>query len=235
MNFIKKWQIKHQCQKGMYPKFICEYYKDIFEHDTLKKKPYEDIRYVVLDTETTGLDIKKDNLLSIGAIVIQNKAILVEEVFEVILDQPRDLKEETVRVHGLTREDLRNGMPAEEAIKAFFNYLRADVIVAHHTFFDVTMLNKSIAQFISPNVKLINLSLDTATLAKQIDFSDNPYGQSYQYNLDALCKRYNLDMHDRHTAWGDALITAKLFLVLTRILEKKGYKTLNDLLKVNPS
>lgn len=232
MNFVREWQIKNRCQKGIYPKYICEYYNKIFEQNALKNKPYEEIRYVVLDTETTGLDLKKDNVLSIGAIVIQNKAILIQDSFEVVLNQPYDLKEETVKVHGLTMEDIKNGISHEVAAQSFLEYLKADVIVAHHTFFDVKMLNKVIAKATHPNVKLSNFSLDTATLAKQIDFSNNKNDINLRYNLDALCKRYDIKMHDRHTAWGDAFITAKLFLILTRRLEQKGYKTLNDLLRI---
>lgn len=233
MNFIKKWQVKNKCQKGEYPKFVCDYYEGIFEQGLLKNKPYEEIRYVVLDTETTGLNLHTDNLISIGAIVIQNKAILVQESFEIVLNEAQPLNADTVRVHGITADDIKNGVSPLAAIQAFLAYLRADVIVAHHTFFDVTMLNKAISKAINASAKLENFMLDTATLAKQVDYSDNPYETSFTYDLDSLCVRYNIEMHDRHTAWGDAYITARLFLILTRRLEEKGYKTLKDLLAIS--
>jgi DNA polymerase-3 subunit epsilon len=229
MNLLKRWQIKRRIKKSTYPDFIINYYQTILKQENINKKRLEDCRFVVLDTETTGLDTSKNALLSIGAVVIQNNAILLKDILEITLNRDEILKAEAVKIHGLTLNDLNEGESIEQAIRQFLTFLKADIIVAHHTGFDLKMLNKTIQTFLNLPFKLENKAIDTAVLAKRIDTLENPYEQKYQYDLDSLAKKYNVALHDRHTAWGDAFITAKLFLILTRILKDKGLKTIEDL------
>lgn len=229
MNFIKRWQINQRLKKSVYPDFIKSYYQGILHQENINKKRLEDCRFVVLDTETTGLDTSKNILLSIGAVVIQNNAILLKDILEITLNRDEILKAEAVKIHGLTLNDLNEGESIEQGIRQFLTFLEADIIVAHHTGFDLKMLNKTIQKFLNSPFKLENKAIDTAVLAKRIDTLENPHEQKYQYDLDSVAKKYNVALHDRHTAWGDAFITAKLFLILTRILKSKGVENVEDL------
>lgn len=234
MNFLKRWKINRKIGKSVYPNFVKTYYKAILEQDKIKEKRIEACRFVVLDTETTGLDTSKDVLLSIGAIVIQNNAILLKDIIEITLNRNEILKAEAVKIHGLTLNDIDKGISIEQAIQDFLTFVEADIIVAHHTGFDLKMLNKTIQNHLKAPFRLQNIAVDTAVLAKRIDKLDTPFETKYNYDLDSLAKRYNVALHDRHTAWGDAFITAKLFLILTRILKNKGVKTIADLVLKTP-
>lgn len=229
MNLLKRWQINRKLKKSVYPDFIKTYYNNLLEQKNINKQPIEDCRFVVLDTETTGLDTSKDVLLSIGAVVIQNNAIQLKDILEITVNRTEILKAEAVKIHGLTLNDINEGKSIEQAIRQFLSFLEADIIVAHHTGFDLKMLNKTIQNYLNAPFQLENKAIDTAVLAKRIDTLENPYEQTYQYDLDNVSKRYNVALHDRHTAWGDAFITAKLFLILTRILKSRGVKKIEDL------
>jgi DNA polymerase III subunit epsilon len=227
MNFFQKWLIEKRCAKGLYPPFVRQYYEAIFQKKDKKNTPFEDARYVIIDTETTGLDSQKSIVLSIGAVAIRNKRIFVEEGLEIVLNATQKLEAETVKIHGLTMQDITEGVSAIEAAGQFLKYLETAVIVAHHADFDVQMLEKTISEAIGMPFRFDNWVIDTVDLAMRLDAFDKPYS-ALKYDLDSLCRRYDIAVHDRHTAWGDAFITAELFLILSRKLENKGFKKLKD-------
>ncbi len=231
MNFIQQYRINRKYRKGQMPKFIASYWEKRHQKMDLNT-PLEQIRFVALDTETTGLDTIKDNVLSIGAIAIQDNAIIIKDALEIIVNAKQTGDNTAIKIHGLLPDEVEEGTLHVEAIKQFLDFLDTDVIVAHHTQFDVTMLSKMLQQYI-PNIDLYNYNLDTAVLARYIDKEAEPnnYFLKYRYDLDSLCDRYNIRTTDRHTAWGDAFITAQLFLKLTRMLKDKGIVTLGQLLK----
>jgi DNA polymerase III subunit epsilon len=225
MNILKRWWLQRKINRYPYPDFIQDYYKKILEQEKNNTKTLDNTRFVVLDTETTGLDTRQDVVLSVGAIAIEAKAIKLNSILEITLQRTQKLEQKTVEIHGLTRRDMDEGETVEAAARQFIDFLGNAIIVAHHAEFDVRMMNKTVSEALGLPFELMNTYIDTANLAQRIDKNDNPYQINQKYDLDTLCQRYNIAMHDRHTAWGDAFITAKLFLVLARILDKKGAKT----------
>lgn len=192
-----------------------------------KQKNFEDIRFVVLDTETTGFDYDKDRILCIGAVAIKNSKIQVADSFEVYVKQDV-FNKDTVKIHGIRRDGTEVKVSEEEALLQFLDYLDDSVIVAHHTKFDMTMIMKALRRIGGGTVR--SKQLDTNYIHKKIAAVD-----SYQkmYSLDELCEIYNVKKHDRHTALGDALITAYLFLKLTYKYKKNNVLDLDDLIKTN--
>ncbi|MFK7946312.1 MAG: PolC-type DNA polymerase III [Saprospiraceae bacterium] len=196
----------------------------MFSKDTLLK----DLRFVVLDTETTGLDIKKDNLLSIGAVVIENQEIIINQSLESIVYNDEKVYNDAILIHGILPTDSSEGKQAKVALEEFINFLDNSVIVAHHTGFDMAMLTRAIQVFY-PAFKLYNYDIDTARMAMKID-GVSPYKDVIdrkKYTLDALCERYDVEVVERHTAWGDAYSTALLFLKLANILEDQSINKLS--------
>ena len=201
----------------------------------LSQTPIEDLRFVVLDTETTGLNIQKDQLLSIGTVRIEGKAIAVKDAVEWVLYSEDNLndKKDGIAIHGLRPKDLQEGKKIQEALQEFLAYLGNCIIVAHHTAFDVAMLNQALSQFY-PDFKFYNLQLDTAKLAIRLErgpFAQLSAHDRKKYTLDSLCKRYGVEMVERHTALGDAYTTAVLFLKLLSLLQQKGIEDLRDLMR----
>lgn len=191
-----------------------------------KYSSFENIRFVVLDTETTGFSYEQDRILSIGAIAIKNNKILVSDSFEVFIKQ-EIFNRETVKIHGIRRNGNEIKVSEKEALIQFIEYLDDAVIVAHHTVFDVTMINMALKRMHLGTLK--SKQLDTNYIHKKIT-SDR---LKKTFSLDDLCEIYNIKMHDRHNAIGDALLTAYIFLKLTIKYQKNNILNLDDLVKTN--
>jgi len=205
-----------------YPDFWKDYLKKFKQK---QPKSIETTRFVVFDTETTGLNITKDRILSIGAIVINNSIIDVSDSFELYLKQD-EFNAETVEIHGLLKDGHLIKTSEEKAIKQFVEYLGNSVLVAHHAAFDIEMINASLKRMNLPKLK--NKTIDTGILYKKLEGKKDNL-----FNLDVLCDEFNIPKHDRHTASGDAFITALLFLKITSKLKNERSIHYSDLFRTS--
>ncbi|TXE11844.1 3'-5' exonuclease [Seonamhaeicola algicola] len=199
-----------------YPNFWLTYLEGFKTTSTL---PIEATRFIAFDTETTGFDQYKDRILSIGAVSIQNKTIKVNQSLELYLQQDI-FNPETVKIHGLMKHGSLKKVSEIEAIEAFINYIGNAVLVAHHARFDFGMVNAMLQRH--KLGKLKNEFIDTGVLfkkSKHIIYQND----LKNYSLDELATELNVPIADRHTASGDALITAMVFLkTLSRLNKKKS-------------
>lgn len=205
-----------------YPDFWKKYSKNFKQKSP---KSVENTRFLVFDTETTGLDIVNDRILSIGAIAIFNNVIDVSDSFEIYLKQDQ-FKAETVEIHGILKEGKLTKLSEDVAMENFINYLGNAVLVAHHTAFDIEMINAALKRMDLPKLK--NKTIDTGILYKKLEGKKDSH-----FNLDVLCKEFNIPKHDRHTAAGDAFITALLFLKIIAKLKKERNLHYSDLFRVS--
>lgn len=218
-------------------KKIGEWKTALLDFLNLTKKPIdealfqtiESTRFVVLDTETTGFDYENDRMLCIGAISLQDGVIAIPEGFEMYIHQEH-YDENSVHIHGILK-DLVNNKPSElEVLKHFLVFLGNSIIVAHHTVFDITMINRALERNGLP--ALTNKTLDTAFLYKKTLIKSNLLEYKDHYTLDDLADKYDISKKDRHTAMGDAYITAIAFLKILKKLKdkkRKGEFLLKDL------
>ncbi len=169
-------------------------------------------RYVVLDTETTGLDPRRDRIITIGAVAVEDGEIRLDDAFEVML--PIDYNRGSVTVHGITRDESAGGMDEREAMEQFLAYLGDSVIVGHHIGHDIEALNCASERHFG--TRMPNRWIDTN------DFCQRLGVETGGHELDALCSHFGIVPHDRHTAGGDAFLTAQIFLRLLRIAGKAG-------------
>lgn len=212
----------HWFTKNKHPEFWKNYLK---KFKTKQPKTISTTRFVVFDTETTGLNTTTDCILSIGAVSIINNEIHISDTFENYLIQEK-FTAETVEIHGLLKEGMLTKCSEEEAIEKFINYLGNSVLVAHHAAFDIEMINKALKRMNLPKLK--NKSIDTGILYKKLQGKKDNH-----FNLDVLCKEFNIPMHDRHTASGDAYITALLFLKIISKLKKERTVHYSDLFRAS--
>jgi DNA polymerase III subunit epsilon len=191
--------------------------------------PIEEVRFVVLDSETTGLNPRKDRIVTIGAIAVVNHEVLIEDSFEALLKV--EYNSSAVTVHGMTREESRTGLNEPEALDQFLRYLSNGVIVGHHIGHDVETFNAGYERHFGFRLK--NLSLDTMDLTLHLErdgaFADRDPIQ--EFSLDTLCALFGVIPHDRHTAPGDAFMTALVFQRLLRLAAKHNRTTLSRLLE----
>lgn len=219
INFFKRKSVQ-------YPKFW-EDYEQSFE----QKIPTDlnEIRFVVLDTETTGFDYLHDRILSIGALSLQNKTIVLSSSLELYLHQDH-YNADSAKIHGILKSGGYNKVSEEEAIKQLLAYLQNSMIIAHHAVFDITMINKALERNGLPRLK--NQVLDTSNLYKGTLLTSNIFKKKEHYSLDELAEKFDISRRDRHTAIGDAYITAIAFLKIMSRLKEKGPLKIKDLLKI---
>ena len=186
------------------------------------------VRFVVLDTETTGFDYTTDRILCIGAIVLQNNTIPINGSFEVFIQQEH-YDQSTAKIHGILKEFVIDRPSELEALQLFLEFLGDSIIIAHHTIFDITMINRALERNGLPELK--NKTLDTAVLYKKTLLVSNLLERKENYSLDELADKFDISKKDRHTAMGDAYITAIAFLKILNKLKEKQEITLKQLFK----
>ena len=213
---------------GTWPKGLQRYHAmgaSWGRHDALT-----DVRFVVFDTETSGLDLRNNRLLSIGAVAVRGEEIEVSDSFECVIAQTDVGGSGAASVHGLVPSDLSGGLDEGIAVADFLAYAGRDVLVAHHARFDCEMVKKALRKY--RGTVLRNAWIDTALLAHRLDHG--PIEREFEpdkYGLDALLDRFGVDIDDRHTAAGDALATAVLLLVLLKAAHGRGIRTMGQLLR----
>jgi DNA polymerase-3 subunit epsilon len=193
-----------------------------------KDMPLSELEFVVFDTETTGLNPKNDQILSIGAVKLRRWEIVARERFECFLHQVYQPLPVNVALHGILPVHRERSLEEPAAIRAFLTYIGPSVLVGHHVGFDARMINAALREM--GLGALYNHTVDTAGLARRLSPPIHPT-RPEAYSLDALADAYRLPLDDRHTAAGDAFLTALLFMKLMARLEKRGAKTLRDLLR----
>jgi DNA polymerase-3 subunit epsilon len=192
---------------------------------------WENARFIVLDSETTGFDERSDRLVSIGAVSVYNYEVFLDDAFDVLM--PIAFNTSAVTVHGITREaSEERGEEEPVAIERFLHFLRDGIIVGHHIRFDLRMIGAAVRRHFGDDLELRNLVVDTMDLTlwlEEVGALPREQGERPDYSLDGLCRRFNIAPHDRHTAMGDAFLTAQIFLVLLRRAKKAGLTRLGDL------
>nr|WP_315133376.1 3'-5' exonuclease [uncultured Flavobacterium sp.] len=185
-------------------------------------------RFVVLDTETTGFDYTNDRILCIGALVLQNGVIPINESLEIFIQQEH-YDQASAKIHGILKECVIERPTELQALQEFLTFLGDSIIIAHHTVFDITMINKALERNSLPELK--NKTLDTAVLYKKTLLISNLLERKEAYSLDELADKFDISKKDRHTAMGDAYITAIAFLKILKKLREKKEVTLKELFR----
>ncbi len=209
-----------------FPEALAGYY-DSFRQTWEDDTPTELVRFVVLDSETTGLDPRKDRLVSIGAVAVERNEIVLADAFEALLKVQYNTS--AVTVHGVTCEESRDGLDEADAVMRFLHYLRDGIIVGHHIAHDVETFNAACERHWG--IRMPNRGLDTMDLTLHLE-QDGVLpveNEIRNFSLDALCELFDVVPHDRHTAAGDAFITAQIFLRLLRYAAKAGRTTLGSI------
>ncbi len=190
-------------------------------------------RYVVVDLETTGLDYARDRVVSVGAFRVVGGHIRLGEVFSELANPGRGIPVESIKVHGITPDNIRDARPAWEVFRDFLRFVGRDILVAHFARLDIYFLNRVMrAQY---GMRLQNLVVDTVLMCRAALIEPDPYGQkkgAKRCSLDALAARYGLEVPERHTALGDAMATALILQRLLPEMAQAGWSTLGDLVRV---
>jgi DNA polymerase-3 subunit epsilon len=202
-----------------------EYYDfDLFRSTessrTLADRPLTELTYTVFDTETTGLNPSEgDEIIQIGAARIVNGKLLRQESFEQLVDPQRTIPAASIPIHGITQVQVDGQPTIATVLPAFHAFAQDTVLVAHNAAFDMRFLQLKEA---ATGLRFEQPVLDTLLLSALV----HPNQESHR--LEAIAERFNITVIGRHTALGDAIVTAEVFLRLIPLLAEKGIHTLGE-------
>ena len=182
--------------------------------------PVGDLHFAVVDTETTGLDVRRDRILSLALVPSQEDQVHIARIRSWLIYQPRTSLNEAPQIHGIFPEETATGQPESEVLAEFLPLISGSILVGHHLGFDAAMLDAAMKRHYQIGLK--NSFIDTADLAMLTfeAFGRTPYPGQRPPSLDELCSYCEIEPIDRHTAEGDAFTTAELFLVMCARLQK---------------
>ncbi|MGE5649471.1 MAG: exonuclease domain-containing protein [Bacillota bacterium] len=212
---------------GVLPPGRPEFYDfDLFRQSgqdaALEERPLTALHYTVFDTETTGLHpAEGDEIISIGAVRIVNGRMLEQESFDQLVQPGQFLRPESTAIHGITDAMLKGRPRIAEVLPQFHRFAEDTVLVGHNAAFDMKFLQMKEAQ---TGVRFSQPVLDTLLLSQVI------HPNQEQHTLEALARRFGVDIVGRHTALGDASVTAEVFLKMIPLLAEKGIVTLRQAL-----
>jgi DNA polymerase-3 subunit epsilon len=186
----------------------------------MDERPLAELSYTVFDTETTGLEPSAgDRIIQVGAVRVVNGKLLRGEAFEQLVDPERSLPAAGIAIHGIRPEMLAGQPTLDKVLPAFHAYAADTVLVAHNAAFDMRFLQLAESQ---SGVRFDQPVLDTLLLSALAQ----PNQESHR--LEAIAERLEVEIIGRHTALGDALVTAEVFIKLLPLLAEAGIRTLGQ-------
>jgi DNA polymerase-3 subunit epsilon len=172
---------------------------------------YHGDEVVSLDCETTSLNVAEADILSIGAVKIRGTRVLTSECLDIKLKPPASLKADSIKIHKLRVADLADGIDIEEALRQVLAFVGNRPILGYYVSFDVRMLDKYLRPrygFGLPN-KTIELSHVYHDIIKW-----KSIGGTVDLRFDTLAAKLDMPIIERHTALGDAITVALMYVRL---------------------
>jgi DNA polymerase III subunit epsilon len=181
-----------------------------------RNEHFKHTRCVVVDVETTGLNLMTDTLISIGAVGVVNGRIALGDSFYAVLQQRNSSTRENILVHGISGSVQREGESPADALLAFLEYLCGDPLIAFHVTFDETMIRRAVKQYLGISFKhpWLDLAYVMPALFPELMHSHRA--------LDDWAQNFEIRNDDRHNAAADALVTAQLLLIAISAARKYG-------------
>ena len=179
-----------------------------------------DNEWVSLDCETTGLNVRTDEIISIGAVRMVGKRILSSERLELLVRPERGISPESVRIHRLRERDVAQGLPIEEAMKRLMHFIGSRPLVGYYLEFDVAMLNRAIWPILGQG--LPQAKIEVSALYYDYKFRQlPPYQQQANPDIDlrfaTLMRDLDLPLREAHDALNDAVMAGLAFIKLRQL------------------
>jgi DNA polymerase-3 subunit epsilon len=169
---------------------------------------------VVFDTETTGLDVKKDEIISIGAVRVKGNRILTSSQIHIKVKCARAISEESIKIHRIRACDTQDGLEPEEAMARFLHFIGPRPLVGYYLEFDVAMVNKWIKPKLG--ITLPNQLIEVSALYYDKKIGTIPQGH-VDLRFDTMLKTLDIPKLGKHDALNDAIMTAMMYIKLKHV------------------
>lgn len=174
--------------------------------------------YVCLDCETTGLSPKKDEILSIGAVLIKENKVLMRKTLNIFVKPSKNVTAESIKIHHIRPIDLENAVEPEVAIKELLDFIGSRPIVGYYINFDIAMISKYTKKFIG--IKLPNEAIEVSSMYYKTRKKTSEY-EFIDLKFDTILKELDIPELGKHDALNDAIMTSMMFLKLRHITPAK--------------
>lgn len=176
----------------------------------LFEEPPKD-EYVCLDCETTGLNPKKDEILSIGAVIIKKNRILMRQTLNIFVKPSRNINSESIKIHQIRPIDLQNAVEPKDAIFELLKFIGNRPLVGYYIKFDIAIISKYTKEYIG--ISLPNHQIEVSS----IYFKTKKRSSEYEFvdlKFDTIMKELEIPELGKHDALNDAIMTSMIFLKL---------------------
>ncbi|WKY43588.1 PolC-type DNA polymerase III [Eubacteriaceae bacterium ES2] len=174
--------------------------------------------FVFFDLETTGFIPGNHRIIEIAAVRIRNNQII--DQFNTLVNPHCEIPPEITELTGITSQMAEGGMEELEAVNEFFAFIGDAVLVAHNAAFDMSFIEKAMVDY---NISRENTYIDTLAMARCL------LTQIARHNLKKLTSFFKIELNNHHRALDDAMASARVFLKLLELAEKKDCQTIQDL------
>ncbi|MBC8414153.1 MAG: 3'-5' exonuclease [Nitrospira sp.] len=192
----------------------------------------QDCPFVVFDTELSGLDPKKDFIISIGAVKMTGAVIHINQEFNRLVQPAGELARKNVEIHEIVPGDLKDAQPIEEVLREFYGFIEDSVLVGHFANIDMGFLNAASRKIYGE--KVMNPAIDTHSIHQWLSENSSTFKKHYRggspkTDLFSVARAYGIEVDDLHDALSDAFITAQLLQRFTYFMHAESMHTLSEL------
>lgn len=188
-----------------------------------KIEPLKNVSFAVVDCETTGVNPETDRILQLAAIIVNGEGEIVDQFDTVVKpESPADYNHGAEHIHGISAEQVSQGMPLREALEKLWDISEGNLFTAHNAKFDINFIHAE-----SKRVGLerqVEQYIDTLALSRKTDTE-----KERRHSLEALCEHYGIERDRAHEAVADATATAQLLIHLLRDMGVKNSDQLPEL------
>ncbi len=183
--------------------------------------PLRALSAVCLDTETTGLDTKRDRLIQVGGVRIHRGEIVTADALDALVNPAQPIPESSTRIHGLTDEMVRDAPQFSQYHQTLEAWIGNAVLLGYSIGFDLAILEReyALADLEWSRPRTLDVRHMVRILSPQLP----------DYSLDTVASWLKIESRDRHNALGDAIMTARVFTALVPMLREQGVRTVAEI------
>lgn len=181
-----------------------------------------DNEWIALDCETTGLNVRRDQIVSIGAVRIVGNRLLTSERLELLVRPDRRLDADNVRVHRLLESDVAGGLDPAQALRRLLEFIGSRPLVGYYLEFDVAMLNREIWRLLG--VRLPHAKMEVSAMYYDFKNRQMPVherGGNIDLRFVTMMNDLGLPLRDAHDALNDAVMAGLAFVKLRTLLRDR--------------